>query len=69
MLKQTQQFLMNYEIGLTPVEFENMVKLKSKNVKILYLFFRSYRDGVNHTDYILEHLRQLLVLEKKHPKW
>lgn len=60
---------MNYEIGLTPVEFENMVKLKSKNVKILYLFFRSYRDGVNHTDYILEHLRQLLVLEKKHPKW
>ena len=69
MPKQTQQFLMNYETGFTPVEFKNMVKLKSKHAKILYLFFRSYRDGVNHTDYTLEHLRQLLGLEKKYPKW
>lgn len=66
---QTQQFLMNYETGFTPVEFKNMVKLNSKYSKILYLFFRSYRDGVDHTDYTLEHLRQLLGLEEKYPKW
>lgn len=69
MPKQTQQFLMNYETGFTPVEFKNMVKLQSKYAKILYLFFRSYRDGVDHTDYTLEHLRQLLGLENKYPKW
>ncbi len=69
MPKQTQQFLMNYETGFTPVEFKNMVKLQSKYAKILYLFFRSYRDGVDHTDYTLEHLRQLLGLESKYPKW
>lgn len=69
MPKQTQQFLMNYETGFTPVEFKNMVKLKSKYAKILYLFFRSYRDGVDHTDYTLEHLRQLLGLESKYPEW
>ena len=66
---ETQSFLMNYETGFTPVEFKNMVKLKSKYAKILYLFFRSYRDGVDHTDYTLEHLRQLLGLENKYPKW
>ena len=33
------------------------------------MFFRSYRDGVDHTDYTLEHLRQLLGLENKYPKW
>lgn len=69
MPKQTQQFLMNYETGFTPVEFKNMVKLKSRHAKILYLFFRSYRDGVDHTDYTLEHLRQLLGLENKYPRW
>ncbi len=69
MPKQTQQFLMNYETGFTPVEFKNMVKLKSRHAKILYLFFRSYRDGVDHTDYTLEHLRELLGLENKYPRW
>lgn len=69
MPKQTQQFLMNYETGFTPVEFKNMVKLQSKYAKILYLFFRSYRDGVSHTDYTLEHLRELLGLENKYPRW
>lgn len=69
MPRETQQFLMNYETGFTPVEFKNMVKLKSKHAKILYLFFRSYRDGVDHTDYTLEHLRQLLGLENKYPDW
>ena len=69
MPKQTQRFLMNYDTGFTPVEFRNMVKLKSKYAKILYLFFRSYRDGVNHTDYTIEHLRQLLGLEDKYPEW
>lgn len=69
MPKETQRFLMNYETGFTPVEFKNMVKLKSKYAKILYLFFRSYRDGVDHTDYTLEHLRQLLGLENKYPRW
>lgn len=69
MPKETQRFLMNYKTGFTPVEFKNMVKLKSKYAKILYLFFRSYRDGVDHTDYTLEHLRQLLGLENKYPKW
>lgn len=66
---ETQFFLMNYETGFTPVEFKNMVRLHSKYAKILYLFFRSYRDGVDHTDYTLEHLRQLLGLENKYPKW
>lgn len=69
MPSETQFFLMNYKTGFTPVEFKNMVKLKSKYAKILYLFFRSYRDGVDHTDYTLEHLRQLLGLENKYPKW
>lgn len=69
MPKQTQHFLLNYETGFTPVEFKNMVKLQSKYAKILYLFFRSYRDGVDHTDYTLEHLRQLLGLENKYPRW
>lgn len=69
MPRQTQQFLMNYETGFTPVEFKNMVKLQSKYAKILYLFFRSYRDGVAHTDYTLEHLRQLLGLENRYPSW
>lgn len=69
MPRETQFFLMNYKTGFTPIEFINMVKLKSKYAKILYLFFRSYRDGVDHTDYTLEHLRQLLGLEDKYPDW
>lgn len=51
------------------VEFKNMVRLESKYAKILYLFFRSYRDGVDHTDYTLEHLKGLLGLENKYPDW
>lgn len=66
---QTQSFLMNYKTGFTPVEFKNMVRLESKYAKILYLFFRSYRDGVDHTDYTLEHLKGLLGLENKYPDW
>lgn len=69
MPKQIQEFLMNYETGFTPVEFKNLVRLQSKYSKILYLFFRSYRDGVDHTDYTLEHLRELLGLENKYPRW
>lgn len=69
MPKQTQQFLMNYETGFTPIEFKNIIKLKSKYAKILYLFFRSYRDGVNYTDYTIEHLRQLLGLTNEYPDW
>lgn len=69
MPRETKSFLLNYDNGFTPIEFKNMIKLKSKYAKILYLFFRSFRDGIKCTDYTIEHLRQLLGLSNKYPKW
>lgn len=69
MPRQTQQFLMNYDTGFTPVEFGNIVKLKGKYSKILYLYFRSFKDGIDVSSYTIEHLKQLLGVEGKYKRW
>lgn len=69
MPQETQQFLMNYETGFTPVEFGNIIKLKSKHAKMLYLYFRSFKNGVDASSYTIEHLKQLLGLDGKYKRW
>ena len=70
--KRTQEFLCTFEKGgFTPVMFKNILALKSKYAKILYVYFRSYRDGagMKGSSYTIEHLRKLLGVEEKYEKW
>ena len=69
--KDTQEFLCKYEQGdFTPIVFKNIVSLKKKYAKMLYMYFRSYRDGnIKGTSYTIEHLKSLLGLEDKYPNW
>lgn len=70
--KRTQEFLCTFEEGkFTPVVFRNILALKSKYAKILYVYFRSYRDGkgIRGSSYTIEHLRRLLGTKDKYLKW
>lgn len=69
--KDTQEFLCHFEQGdFTPVVFKNIVALKSKHAKMLYMYFRSYKDGnIKGTSYTIEHLKELLGLAEKYPRW
>lgn len=69
---ETQKFLNNCDKNFTPILFKNIISLKNKHAKLLYIFFRSYRDGIPQnkgTSYTLEHIKQVLGLEDKYPKW
>ena len=69
--KDTQEFLCHFEQGdFTPVVFKNVVALKSKHAKILYMYFRSFKGGnVKGSSYTIEHLKQLLGLTEKYKDW
>lgn len=71
--KDTQEFLCAFEEGkFTPVVFKNIVSLKSKHAKILYMYFRSFKDGIPQnkgTSYTIEHLKSLLGLDGKYSRW
>lgn len=69
--KDTQEFLCHFEQGdFTPVVFKNIVALKSKHAKMLYMYFRSFKDGnIKGTSYTIEHLKEFLGLSNKYPKW
>lgn len=69
---ETQKFLNNYNGSFTPILFKNIITLKNKYAKLLYILFRSYKDGIPQnkgTSYTLEHLRDVLGLNEKYPKW
>lgn len=69
--KDTQEFLCHFEQGdFTPVVFKNIVALKSKHAKILYMYFRSFKDGnIKGSSYTVEHLKQLLGILDKYPRF
>lgn len=69
--KDTQEFLCHFEQGeFTPVVFKNVVTLKSKHAKILYMYFRSFKDGnIKGSSYTVEHLKQLLGISDKYPRF
>jgi plasmid replication initiation protein len=69
MPEETQKFLMNYNYGFTPIEFGNIIKLKSKSAKLLYLYFRSFKDGIKYSSYTIEHLKDYLGLNNKYEKF
>lgn len=70
--QRTQEFLCAFEnTGFTPIMFKNVLSLKSKYAKILYVYFRSYRDGkgIEGSSYTIENLRKLLGTKNKYPDW
>lgn len=69
---ETQKFLNNCDKNFTPILFKNIISLKNKHAKLLYIFFRSYKNGIPQnrgTSYTLEHIRQVLGLENEYQKW
>lgn len=72
MNRETQSFLNNCAKNFTPIIFGQVAKLKNKYSKILYMFFRSYRDGLSlnrGVSITVIHLRQLLGLEENYKDW